>query len=80
MPVIRLVDSDGFGITIFEHDGVPEKTVQELQQLIDDPTGAVGLDEIRESLLENGWYEMSDGRSNGDNTEFVFTRDDFKEE
>jgi hypothetical protein len=69
MPVLRFINSDPFGIvTQIESVGASEELLSALDKIID-PTIAIKL------LEKNGWYLLQDGRSNGDNQEYIFTKD-----
>jgi hypothetical protein len=69
MPVLRFIDSDPYGIvTEIESIGASEELLSTLDK-IHDPKIAIKI------LQEDNWYLLQDGRSNGDNQEYVFTKD-----
>lgn len=70
MPIVRLVDSDGWGITVVEVAAAPPRIKRTLNKL-------QNLDDAITFLKSEGWTEIPGGRGNGDNTEFIFTRDHY---
>ena len=69
MPVLRFVNSNGFGIvTKVESVGASEEVLSKLNAITDYQIAF-------EILEKDGWYLLDDGRGNGDNQEFVFTKD-----